>query len=155
MTTTSHQMLLKLLFLLLLITITLSQSIKVADEDDHDEHEEENHKDHMIEVPARWGFGFLAGLAVSLVGFATALVIVFCKRLTSDTCFEMTIKFLFSLAFGALIGDVLVHILPEAFKSEETDSRIVAGIFIGSIAFFLIIERLFESCGVTHSHWHG
>lgn len=51
----------------------------------------------------------------------------------------MTIKFLFSLAFGALIGDVMIHILPEAYKSEESDSRVVAGIFIGSVAFFLIL----------------
>jgi hypothetical protein len=68
-------------------------------------------------VPQRWGFGFLAGLGISLIGFLTALVIVFCKSMASDACFEMTIKSLFSLAFGALLGDAMLHILPSAYKS--------------------------------------
>jgi len=37
--------------------------------------------------------------------------------MASDYCFEMTIKFLFSLAFGALLGDAMIHILPEAYAS--------------------------------------
>jgi zinc and cadmium transporter len=67
----------------------------------------------------------------------------------------MMIKFLFSLAFGALLGDAMIHILPEAYTAEGTDSRVTAGIFIGAILFFLILERIFEACGITHQHWHG
>lgn len=67
----------------------------------------------------------------------------------------MTIKFLFSLAFGALLGDVMIHILPVAYKADGSDFRVVAGIFIGAIVFFLILERLFEACGITHKHWHN
>jgi len=67
----------------------------------------------------------------------------------------MTIKFLFSLAFGALLGDAMIHILPDAYTIEGSDPRIVAAIFILSILFFLILERLFEACGITHQHWHS
>jgi hypothetical protein len=59
----------------------------------------------------------LAGLGISLIGFFTALLIVFCKKFSSDQCFEVTIKTLFSFAFGALIGDVLIHILPHAYSA--------------------------------------
>jgi hypothetical protein len=58
-----------------------------------------------------WGFGFLAGFGISLIGFLTALAIVCFKKMASDGCFEIIIKFLFSLAFGALLGDAMIHIL--------------------------------------------
>jgi hypothetical protein len=80
--------------------------------------------------------------------------VVLCKNIASDFCFEVTIKSLFSLAFGALIADVMLHILPEAYTNEECDSRIIAIIFIGAILFFLILERLFHAFGIVHSHWH-
>lgn len=66
----------------------------------------------------------------------------------------MTIKSLFSLAFGALIGDVMIHILPVAYKTEGVDSNIVAIIFIGAIILFLLLDRFFHAFGVSHSHWH-
>lgn len=62
-----------------------------------------------------WGYGFLAGFGISLIGFLTALLIVCCKTVASDACFEITIKTLFSLSMGALIGDSMVHILPSAY----------------------------------------
>jgi hypothetical protein len=81
----------------------------------------------------------LAGLGISLIGFLAALVIVFCKKLSSDYCFEVTIKSLFSLSFGALIGDVMIHILPSSYKTEGTNSNYVALIFIGAIIIFLFL----------------
>jgi hypothetical protein len=67
----------------------------------------------------------------------------------------MTIKFLFSLAFGALLGDAAIHLLPSGFSAEGVDFRITAGIFIGSILFFLLLERIFSACGISHKHWHN
>lgn len=67
----------------------------------------------------------------------------------------MTIKFLFSLAFGALLGDAMIHLLPAGYSGDGVDFRVTAGIFIGSIVFFILLERVFAACGVTHKHWHG
>ena len=46
----------------------------------------------------------------------------------------------------------MIHILPEAFKSQEVNSNIAAFIFISAIVAFILIERLFTCCGVTHNH---
>ena len=115
MTTTSKKAIYLLLIALLAVNLTQCQDTNTTTVEDHsedahaDEHASES---EVITIPQRWGFGFLAGLGVSLIGFLTALVIVFCKNLASDACFEMTIKSLFSLAFGALLGDAMIHILP-------------------------------------------
>ena len=60
---------------------------------------------------------------------------------------------LYALACGAIIGDAMIHILPEAFKSEFTNPHYVSLIFICAIAFFMILERAFKACGITHEHW--
>ena len=95
---------------------------------------------NIMNVSEIWGYGFLAGFGISAIGFLTALLIVCIKNLFSDTCFELTIKFLFSLSFGALLGDAMLHILPGAYMAEGSDLCVVAGIFIGSIIFFIILE---------------
>jgi len=138
---------LKLALTLLLIIQTLSQT-KTSSTDT-------STTPNLISVSQRWGFGFLAGLGVSALGFITALMIVWCKNTASDACFEMTIKFLFSLAFGALIGDAMIHLLPDGYSAPGVDFRATSGIFIGSIVFFIILERVFAACGITHQHWHG
>jgi hypothetical protein len=70
-------------------------------------------------------------------------MIVCCKNLVSETFFDAMIKFLFSLAFGSLLGDSMIHILPEVYMSGQGDFRMVGGIFIGSIVFFIVLERIF------------
>lgn len=60
---------------------------------------------------------------------------------------------LYALACGAIIGDAMIHILPEAFKSEFTNTHYVSLIFICAIAFFIILERAFKACGIVHEHW--
>lgn len=59
--------------------------------------------------------------------------------MASDACFEITIKFFFSLAFGALLGDAMIHILPSGYSTKGIDFRATSGIFIGSIILFLLL----------------
>ena len=130
--------------LVLLFTLTFA-------EEDHDhEHEEEGH----LEEAQIWGFGFLASLAVSLIGFIAAIVVVGIRKCCSDSCSSVLIKFLFALACGALLGDSFVHILAEAYSSEKMQGSLVALVFLCSVLFTLFLEKIFESCGVSHSHWH-
>lgn len=58
-----------------------------------------------------WGFGVLAGLGISLIGFVAAIILLIAKKFFNQTNFTSIIKFFFSLAFGALLGDAVVHIL--------------------------------------------
>lgn len=97
-------------------------------------------------------WGLLAGLTVSLIGFGTALVIVKCKNLVSESFFETIMKFLFGLAFGTLLGDSMLHTLPEVYLSGHGNFKVFGGIYIASIVFFLVLERFFESHGFAHDH---
>jgi len=63
------------------------------------------------------------------------------------------VNMLYSLGCGAIIGDAVIHILPDAFKDPGTNSQIVSFVFICAVVFFLILERLFEVLGVAHHHW--
>ena len=64
-----------------------------------------------------WGFGILTGIAVSMIGFLAAIALVALRKCMSDETFKMFIQVFYALGCGALIGDSIVHILPEAFKS--------------------------------------
>ena len=137
------------------ILFALLSLIRTQDDHDH-EHEEQHHEEeegHLTEQQI-WGFGFLAGLAISIIGFLAAIIVLILKKFCSLTSFEVIIKFLFSLACGALLGDTLVHILAESFHSEKTQSSIVALIFICSVFIFLVLQKVFEAYGVSHSHCH-
>jgi hypothetical protein len=47
------------------------------------------------------------------------------------------VNLLYALGCGAMIGDVMIHILPESYKNTEVNFRFVALIFIGAIVIFL------------------
>jgi hypothetical protein len=45
------------------------------------------------------------------MGFLAAIILVLAKKFCNDNIFNNVIKFMFSLAFGALLGDGIIHIL--------------------------------------------
>jgi hypothetical protein len=59
-----------------------------------------------------WGYGFLTGFALSLIGFVAAIMIVFLKKCISDSKFKVFVNMLYSLGCGAIVGDAIIHILP-------------------------------------------
>jgi zinc and cadmium transporter len=77
---------------------------------------------------------------VSLISFVGVIALmVGIKRL------DRFIPLLISLAVGALFGDALVHLLPEAF--EETSSTPLTSLYvIIGILLFFVLER--------YLHWH-
>lgn len=100
-----------------------------------------------------WGFGMLTGFGVSLIGFLAALLLVCIQKCASEAVFKVIVNMLYALGCGAMIGDAMIHILPEAYTNVEVNTHFVSLVFICAIAFFLFIERIFESCGITHQHW--
>ena len=74
---------------------------------------------------------------ISLVGVVTIMIGV--KRL------DRIIPLLISLAVGALLGDALVHLLPEAFE-ESTSPALTSLYVILGILLFFVMERFL--------HWH-
>ena len=79
-------------------------------------------------------------LIVSLVSFTG----IFTLSL-NDKVLRRSIFVLVSLAAGALLGDALLHLVPEAFEKGGITPRISL-LVIGGILLFFIIEKFF--------HWH-
>lgn len=100
-----------------------------------------------------WGYGFLAGFGLSLLGFVAALILICLQKCLTEGCFKIFVNQLYALACGAILGDAMIHILPEAFKSQSTNERYVSLIFICAIGFFIILERVFKAFGIAHEHW--
>ena len=74
---------------------------------------------------------------ISLVGIVT--IMMGAQRL------DRLIPLLISLAVGALFGDALVHLLPEAFEESDSPARTSLYVILG-ILFFFLMERFL--------HWH-
>lgn len=100
-----------------------------------------------------WGYGILTGVGVGLVGLLAHIILIVLKSCCTLNLFEGTIQFLYCFACGALIGDTLIDILPEAYENTNLDLRIISGTFILSVCFFIVLERLLMSCGVSNHHW--
>jgi zinc transporter ZupT len=132
-----------IVFSLILLTIAVKAQ---TDPDDEGHHEE------LTDAQA-WGFGILAGAGLSIVGVLAAILIVCIRTCMSEEKFKIMINLLYALGCGAMVGDAMVHILPEAYQSDETNSNYVSLVFIASVCMFIIIERLFVFFGIAHKHW--
>ena len=74
---------------------------------------------------------------ISLVGIFTIMV--------SARQLDRVVPLLISLAVGALFGDALVHLLPEAFEESGSTALTSLYVIVGILMFFLL-ERFL--------HWH-
>jgi hypothetical protein len=70
-----------------------------------------------INMSQAWGFAFLTTLSLSILGLVAALLIVALKRCISENSFKIFINMLYSLGCGAMVGDAMIHILPDNYKS--------------------------------------
>src|SRR3989344_4498616 len=77
---------------------------------------------------------------ISLISFVGALTLVLKKDLLNKSIFVLV-----SLAVGALLGDVFVHIIPEIYEGAAHPTMISLT-FIGGILMFFILEKVM--------HWH-
>lgn len=79
--------------------------------------------------------------------------------------FDGFLKVLIAFAAGALLGDAVIHLIPEAFSSEEEEQeeegqqevvslRLLSFFLCLGIFIFTILERIFLMLGVGHSHGH-
>ena len=157
----------------LFIAVVLLLSPVYADEDDHDHEHEET--ETVMTTSAKWGFGIGASLIISSLGFlcsAVMLLILKSKKLSSSAL-KYLILVLVAFAIGALLGDVVVHILPECFgghshgaeeeshdeheheeeEEESTPKTAISSLLVlVGFGFFVVLEKVFEWSGIVHSH---
>lgn len=77
---------------------------------------------------------------ISLTSFVGVFALVLKKDLLSRSVFVLV-----SLAVGALLGDVFIHIIPEAY-GELGDPMMISLTIIAGILIFFILEKVL--------HWH-
>lgn len=53
-----------------------------------------------------------SGVAVSMIGFLAAFLLIGFKLFSTMETFSVVIQVLFALSCGALLGEVLLHLLP-------------------------------------------
>jgi zinc and cadmium transporter len=85
-------------------------------------------------------YTLISVVIISLISFIGALTLILKRELLKKSIFILV-----SLAVGALLGDVFVHILPEAYE-EMRDPITVSFLIIGGILIFFILEKVL--------HWH-
>ena len=85
-------------------------------------------------------YTLISVLLVSLISFIGALALVLKRDLLNKSIFIFV-----SLAVGALLGDVFIHIIPGAYE-KMNDTTIISFLLIGGILIFFILEKFI--------HWH-
>jgi len=85
-------------------------------------------------------FTLVSVLIISLISFIGVLALVLKRDLLNKSIFIFV-----SLAVGALLGDVFIHIIPETYDKIGNRTN-VAFLLIGGILIFFILEKFI--------HWH-
>ena len=95
----------------------------------------------MVAVAAKtWVFTIIAVVGVSLLSFVGVVVLLVRERLL-----RRLIPILVSFAVGALLGDALLHILPELSETGGVTAGL-AFVMVGGIVGFFVLEKFI--------HWH-
>ena len=85
-------------------------------------------------------YTLISVIAISLISFIGALALMFKRDFLHKSIFILV-----SLAVGALLGDVFVHIIPEVYENMG-DPTTISFLIIGGILIFFIPEKVL--------HWH-
>ena len=88
-------------------------------------------------------YTFLSVLAVSLISFVGVLMLSLKEEILRKYIFLFI-----SIAVGALLGDALVHLIPEALKDSQ-NATFTSTLIIGGILLFFALEKF------LHWHHHG
>ncbi|CAD8069232.1 unnamed protein product [Paramecium sonneborni] len=67
----------------------------------------------------RWGYGFLASFAVSMIGFVVSILIIILKNFSKGETAKQVMKVLIGFAVGSLLGDSFIHLIPHSFISHD------------------------------------
>ena len=95
----------------------------------------------MVAVAAKiWLLTLIAVVGVSLLSFVGVVVLLVRERLL-----RQLIPILVSFAVGALLGDALLHIIPELSETGGVTPEL-AFVMVGGIVGFFVLEKFI--------HWH-
>ena len=87
-----------------------------------------------------WFYSLASVVLVSLISLVGVIVLALKQDILNRIVFVLV-----SLAVGALFGDTLIHLLPEAYASFDSELTVAYLVMVGFLLFFLV-EKYF--------HWH-
>lgn len=90
-------------------------------------------------------YALISVFVVSLISIIGVFALSFNQKTLNKSIFLLV-----SLAVGALFGDAIIHLIPEAFESAENPANVSLFIIIGIVSFFVLEKFLRWS----HSHEH-
>jgi len=98
-----------------------------------------------------WLYSFASVFVVSLVSLAGVFALSF-----GEKKLRKIILFLVSFAVGALFGDALIHLLPEAFEKIESKATSSLLVLFGILIFFSLEKFVrWRHCHITHYEDHA
>ena len=97
-----------------------------------------------------WFFALVSVVAVSLISLVGVLTLS-----VQEKYIRKIIIYLVSFAVGALFGDALVHLLPEAFENIES-SLTVSLLVLSGIVIFFVLEKFvyWRHCHIVENEKH-
>ncbi len=87
-----------------------------------------------------WLYSLVSVVVVSLISLIGVIVLAINQALLNKIIFVLV-----SLAVGALFGDALIHLLPEAYETFSNQLTVAYLVMAGFLFFFLVEKYL---------HWH-
>lgn len=87
-----------------------------------------------------WSYSLLSVVVVSLISLIGVIVLAIKQEILNRIVFVLV-----SLAVGALFGDALIHLLPEAYRTFSSELTVSYLVMAGFLLFFLVEKYL---------HWH-
>lgn len=98
-----------------------------------------------------WAFALISTTVVSAVSFVGLIALAMRK----DTLDRITFL-LVSLAVGAMFGDALIHLLPEAYEHAGSPTTVSLLVLAGIFGFFILEKFLqWHHCHAEESDEHG
>lgn len=95
-------------------------------------------------------------IGITVINLIPLLVILLAKITNKNL--ERITKYLVSFAAGALLGNALLHIIPEVYTEEIEDPLIASIAIVTGIVIFYILEQYlrWQHCheGITKTHKH-
>jgi len=86
--------------------------------------------EQVIEI---WTYSVIAAVAVSAVSLIGAVGVVM-----REDFLKKIVTMLVSLAVGVLLGDVFIHLLPEALEQARSPRSVLVFVLIGMLLFFFL-----------------